>query len=240
MARPDGPHSGNPAVRASVARGDLQHVAWAAEREGGGRAFGFTGGHVHWNWGHDDFRKTVLNAIVWAAHGEVPAEGVSTATPQRGELEANQDYPKPQPRDDVSQGERPSHAGPKSLGTSTPIGLTTKLVAQSDSVSVHDPAVAVDNLDVHPELEATLFAAEPLLLSPSNIDVDHRGRVWVCEVINYRAHRNRRPEGDRILILEDTDGDGQADSQKVFYQGEGRHFAARHLCARRTGDCLGR
>ena len=81
------------------------------------------------------------------------------------------------------------------------------------------PADATKNLDVHPALQVELFAAEPMLLSPSNIDIDHRGRVWVCEVINYRGHRNKRPEGDRILILEDTDGDGKADKKKVFYQG---------------------
>ena len=66
-----------------------------------------------------------------------------------------------------------------------------------------------------------LFASEPQILSPTNIDVYHRGRVWVCEVVNYRAHarNNKRPQGDRILILEDTNGDGKADTQKVYYQG---------------------
>ena len=80
---------------------------------------------------------------------------------------------------------------------------------------------AIANLDVYPGLEATLFASEPELTNPTNIDVDHRGRVWVCDVVNYREHgrNDRRPEGDRILILEDTDGDGQADSTKVYYQG---------------------
>ena len=68
-------------------------------------------------------------------------------------------------------------------------------------------------------LEATLFAAEPLLSSPSDIDVDSRGRVWVCEVLNYRGKKETRPEGDRILVLEDTDGDGRADTQTVFHQG---------------------
>jgi len=68
-------------------------------------------------------------------------------------------------------------------------------------------------------LEATLFAAEPLLSSPSDIDVDSRGRVWVCEVLNYRGKKDTRPEGDRILVLEDTDGDGRADAQTVFHQG---------------------
>jgi putative membrane-bound dehydrogenase-like protein len=78
---------------------------------------------------------------------------------------------------------------------------------------------AVKNLKVAPGLEATLFAAEPMLLSPSDIDVDHLGRVWVCEVVNYRSRSGQRAEGDRILILEDTDHDGRADKQTVFYQG---------------------
>ncbi|MFO0428075.1 MAG: PVC-type heme-binding CxxCH protein [Planctomyces sp.] len=85
------------------------------------------------------------------------------------------------------------------------------------------PADAVAGLDVSDGLECTLFAAEPMLFSPSNIDVDHLGRVWVCEVVNYRRFANAdnpdRPEGDRILVLEDTDHDGVADKQHVFYQG---------------------
>jgi putative membrane-bound dehydrogenase-like protein len=84
-----------------------------------------------------------------------------------------------------------------------------------------DPDSAVDNLQLMDGLEATLFASEPMIQSPTNIDVDHRGRVWVCEVTNYRGHAkdNPRTEGDRILILEDTDGDGRADLSKVFYEG---------------------
>ena len=75
------------------------------------------------------------------------------------------------------------------------------------------------SLAVAEGLEATLFAAEPLLSSPSDIDVDSRGRVWLCEVLNYRGRKDTRPEGDRILVIEDTDGDGRADRQNVFYQG---------------------
>ena len=82
-----------------------------------------------------------------------------------------------------------------------------------------EPDDAVAGLDVAEGLEATLFAAEPMVVSLTNLDVDHRGRVWVCEVVNYRGNNGRRPEGDRILILEDTDGDGRADESKVFYQG---------------------
>ncbi len=90
MRRSDGPHEGNPAVREAVKRGEPQHVAWAAERANGGRGFGFTGGHFHKNWGNDDFRKVVLNAILWIAKADVPVGGVeSKVTPEQ--LAANQD-----------------------------------------------------------------------------------------------------------------------------------------------------
>ena len=76
MKRGDGAHSGNPTVRKAVAAGKAQHVAWAYRRENGGRGFGFTGGHNHLNWGNDNFRKTVLNAILWVAKAKVPKDGV--------------------------------------------------------------------------------------------------------------------------------------------------------------------
>ena len=84
------------------------------------------------------------------------------------------------------------------------------------------PKYAVAGLTVAEGLEADLFAAEPTITNPTNIDVDHRGRVWVCEAYNYRPAVNGNPtknEGDRIVILEDTDGDGKSDKSKVFYQG---------------------
>lgn len=93
MARRDGPHEGNPHARAAVARGDAQTVAWALERPGGGRGFGLSGAHFHRNWGHDDFRRLVLNAILWLAQVDVPAQGVES-TVTAADLEANLD-PKP-------------------------------------------------------------------------------------------------------------------------------------------------
>jgi putative membrane-bound dehydrogenase-like protein len=85
-----------------------------------------------------------------------------------------------------------------------------------------DPAVA--GLKVIPGLEARLFASDPTILKPTNIDVDARGRVWVAEGTNYRIKLNPqnpvREEGDRIVILEDTNGDGVADKHTVFYQGQ--------------------
>jgi type 1 glutamine amidotransferase len=85
-------HGANPHVRARM--GMPEHVAWAYERPGGGRGFGFTGGHWHYNWANDNFRKVVLNGLVWVAGIEVPPDGVPSKTPTIEELEANQDYPK--------------------------------------------------------------------------------------------------------------------------------------------------
>ena len=68
-----------------------EHMAWVYERPGGGRGFGFTGGHFHWNWGYDSFRTVVLNGIVWTAGLEVPAGGVPSKTPTYEELRQNLD-----------------------------------------------------------------------------------------------------------------------------------------------------
>lgn len=91
--RPFGSHSGNPHVRKR--KGMPEHVAWVYERPGGGRGFGFTGGHWHWNWANHGFRTTVLNAIVWTAGLEVPEGGVPSEKPTLEELKENQDYSEP-------------------------------------------------------------------------------------------------------------------------------------------------
>jgi hypothetical protein len=90
LKRPDGPHSGNPHVRAAMERGEIQHVMWCVERPDGGRGFGFTGGHFHRNWGDDDFRKVVLNALLWISGMEVPPGGF-TSTLSDDELKQNLD-----------------------------------------------------------------------------------------------------------------------------------------------------
>ena len=346
LSRPDGPHSGNKHVRAKI--GEPQHLAWARERPNGGRGFGFTGGHFHWNWADDSFRKVVLNGIAWIAKAEIPSDGIPSATPTREGLAAFIQRPAPTPKRQSAKkpagagkpkfskgvtASTPGHAvdidvdirGAKNLYLSVTDGgdgyscdwadwIEPRLVgpngekkltelrwksASSDWGSVQinknagggalrvggkpvaygigthansliafelpqgytrfkarggldnggtdqgncgrdssvefavytakpkakpgqatrDPADAVGTLDVHEGLEATLFASEPTIRSPTNLDIDARGRVWVCEVINYRRHNGKRPEGDRILILEDTNGDGVSDTSKVYYQG---------------------
>ena len=89
----DGPHSGNPHVRARTGMAEV--VGWVYERPSGGRGFGFTGMHTHWNWAQDSFRQSVLNAVVWIAGAEVPTGGVPSQTPTLEQLEADLGQPRP-------------------------------------------------------------------------------------------------------------------------------------------------
>lgn len=68
------------------------------------------------------------------------------------------------------------------------------------------------------DLEITVWATSPHLYNPTNIDIDHAGRIWIAEGVNYRRHNGRRPGGDRIAVLQDTDGDGKADTSHTFVQ----------------------
>ncbi len=378
LNRGDGPHSGNPDVRRDVLeKKESQHVAWASENEGGGRGFGFTGGHDHWNWGEPNFRKLVLNAILWTAKIEVPKDGVGDKTPSVDDLVNGQDEPVPANlnREEIrkraqlpesalktSATDKPAAAqggkgvkpvftsktvdsntkggaveieadikgakqlylvvtdagdgfgcdwadwaeprlvgpsgekkltdlkwksaaagfgqpnlnkncggeGLKIAGKSVEYGIGTHAVsvisydlpegyekfvarggiddggskqgcgstvtfavytqnpgaivasiAQAGGASApsHDAENAVAGLDVAEGCEATLYSSEPQISNITNIDIDHLGRVWAAEVKNYRKWNNSRPEGDRILVLEDTNGDGKSDKETVFYQG---------------------
>ena len=98
---PNGPHSGNPEVRARM--GMAEHVAWVYERPGGGRGFGCTGGHTHWVYTQNDFRKLLLNAMCWIAGVEVPPDGIPTKTPTAAQMEAN------------LQGDRPAEWTPERI-----------------------------------------------------------------------------------------------------------------------------
>ncbi len=64
--------------------------------------------------------------------------------------------------------------------------------------------------------EITVWATSPQLFNPANMDVDHAGRIWVTEGVNYRRHSGRSREGDCVRVLQDTDGDGKCDSSHVF------------------------
>jgi type 1 glutamine amidotransferase len=87
----DDAHGGNPDVRAGIGKSLPETTVWVSEGKTNNRGFGCTGGHHHWNWAQDDFRKAILNAIVWTAHIEVPEGGVVSKRPTVEDLLANLD-----------------------------------------------------------------------------------------------------------------------------------------------------
>ena len=85
-------------------------------------------------------------------------------------------------------------------------------------------SLALPRFQVPEGLEVTLWARSPMLANPTNLDIDAQGRVWVTEGVNYRVYNKggkRRPEGDRVVVLSDTKGAGQADTVATFVQDAG-------------------
>ncbi|MDF1739651.1 MAG: dehydrogenase [Verrucomicrobiales bacterium] len=91
------------------------------------------------------------------------------------------------------------------------------LLLGSVVISDDAPFVPTADLQVPDDLEVTLWAKSPLLLNPTNMDTDSAGRIWVAEGVNYRRTLTRE-EGDRIVVIADTDNDGVADSSHTFVQ----------------------
>jgi putative membrane-bound dehydrogenase-like protein len=101
--------------------------------------------------------------------------------------------------------------------------LSLLLLSTPQSRAQVPPAKAEATFKVVPGLQMKLWASEPLFVNPTCMDIDHKGRVWVCESVNYRNRlrglkKFTRPEGDRIVILEDSKGTGVADKATTFYQ----------------------
>ncbi len=103
----------------------------------------------------------------------------------------------------------------RTLGSLIAVATLSTLSAAQDSSS--------PDFELPEGLEATLWAESPHFYNPTAIDIDSRGRVWVTEAVNYRKWDGRNPgrvheNGDRVVILEDRNGDGQCDSSIVFAQ----------------------
>jgi len=94
----DDAHAGNPEVRAGIGKNLPETTVWVADRANNGRGFGCTGGHFHFNWGSDNFRKAILNCIVWVAHVDVPADGINSKPQTVEDLLANLDPKKEDPK----------------------------------------------------------------------------------------------------------------------------------------------
>ena len=78
------------------------------------------------------------------------------------------------------------------------------------------PLQAARAITVPDGFRVTLFAGEPDVSQPISMETDDRGRLWVCECYTYAKHGYDEELRDRLVILEDTDGDGEHDLRTVF------------------------
>jgi putative membrane-bound dehydrogenase-like protein len=83
--------------------------------------------------------------------------------------------------------------------------------------SPEEARAAITFGDGDPNWRVTLFAAEPDVQQPIAFDFDDRGRVWVAECYSYSGGPYDQQHRDRVIILEDTDGDGRHDQRTVFW-----------------------
>src|SRR5882724_1192727 len=107
------------------------------------------------------------------------------------------------------------------LGIALLSGPASLIAANPSGAGLEAARESVKRFSVGEGLELSLFAAEPMVRNPTDMDIDERGRVWITEGVNYRVWQKwgvLEPEGDRIVILEDSNGDGLADKKTVFYQ----------------------
>ena len=98
---------------------------------------------------------------------------------------------------------------------------TTKPPTEAELAESLPKEVPVSMFTVPEGFEVTLWAKAPLLQNPTNIDFDAKGRLWVAEGVNYRGKAGRQKDGDRVVVLEDTNGAGVADKTTVFVQEPG-------------------
>ena len=87
--------------------------------------------------------------------------------------------------------------------------ITSSTLHAEDAPEPLPPEEAARTMVVPDGFNVTLFAGEPDVRQPIGFCMDDRGRLWVAEAYNY-PHHGTKP-GDRIVILEDSDGDGRHD-----------------------------
>jgi glucose/arabinose dehydrogenase/lysophospholipase L1-like esterase len=116
---------------------------------------------------------------------------------------------------DVAQG-RPVAATIDDRGTGENPQVETNF---KNAVSITSPEEAQQKFTLADGYEINLFASErefPDLQNPVAFAFDARGRLWVCTMPSYPHYLPGHPPNDKVLILEDTNGDGRADKQTVF------------------------
>src|SRR5215217_2676681 len=111
---------------------------------------------------------------------------------------------------------------PKSKATYTEVYGETKSPVEIDPARdlprypAVEPKDAIATWQVKKGFKLELAAHEPQVRSPLAASFDERGRMLVCEMIDYSEMRDATPHLGRISMLEDKDGDGYYETSKIF------------------------
>ena len=97
--------------------------------------------------------------------------------------------------------------------------LFTSMVNQADDQENPDPQDELKSFRIADGFEVTLFAAEPMVVKPVQMNWDADGRLWVVTSTAYPHLKTGQQANDKISVLEDTDGDGKADKSTIFVEG---------------------
>lgn len=164
---------------------------------GKGRVFYTAWGHDQRTWEQDGFRRLLMRAIRWSAGDWALAAAPDEPSPTMVDLPAP--LPVYVPDAPWNTQAEPQSRGQASLTVEDSLRLTTLR-----------PGFAID-----------VFATEPMVRRVVDFTWDSRGRMWVVETNDYpnRVLPDGEAGNDRVLILDDTDGDGRADDVKVFADG---------------------
>lgn len=180
----------------SVRRDGGHTEPWTWVRnQGAGRVFYTAWGHDERTWTHEGFQQLLARALRWTA----------------GDWALERDFAPP--------------ALTYNQGTALPYyppaqEWGTEGEPFTDIQDPLSPEESMAHMVLDPEFEAQLFASEPMIANPIDLTWDEKGRLWLLETLDYpNDFAENRVGNDRIKILEDTDGDGQADRSVVFADG---------------------
>jgi len=176
--------------------------------QGDGRVFYTAWGHDERTWRNEGFQDLLERGIRWAAGRDVQKELDSRKIENPFEYEVL-DVPYPPPHEERVKYEE--EVGPMDRESNYP-----KYYKKQKPLS---PEKAIDRMILPPGFHIELFASEPDIVNPIDMNWDEQGRLWVIESIEYPYPKEFWPDGggkDRIIILEDTNGDGKADKFTEF------------------------
>ncbi|WP_158607302.1 PVC-type heme-binding CxxCH protein [Rhodohalobacter sp. SW132] len=176
--------------------------------QGDGRVFYTVWGHDERTWQNEGFHDLLERGIRWAA-GEDVQNALENRTISNPFTYDVLDVPFPPPHEERLRYEE--EVGTMDRGANNP--------RYYQKQKPLDPVAAMDRMILQPGYRVELFASEPDIVNPIFMNWDEQGRLWVIESIEYPYPRDFWPDGggkDRILILEDTNGDGKADEFTVF------------------------